>query len=191
MTKEHLAKFINKKQRDSRLNDILFPPAKPEQVQSLIEKYEPSVINIQRGESHSAHRTGSSVMSRYEGSMKIAGHLIPSGTLAFPGEQPAWFSQTSALLGRRCPNLCVSAPLKLSFPCRAVVSRGNGLVSLRPWEQRDSTGQIGAVSGHDTAPLTLLHQFVPQHLFNRYGHVQNLLSSSTYVPLPGMDEWSW
>lgn len=51
MTKEHLAKFINKKQRDSRLNDILFPPAKPEQVQSLIEKYEPSGINIQRGES--------------------------------------------------------------------------------------------------------------------------------------------
>ncbi|XP_010562627.1 PREDICTED: 1-phosphatidylinositol 4,5-bisphosphate phosphodiesterase beta-2 isoform X2 [Haliaeetus leucocephalus] len=48
MTKEHLAKFINKKQRDSRLNDILFPPAKPEQVQSLIEKYEPSGINIQR-----------------------------------------------------------------------------------------------------------------------------------------------
>lgn len=85
MTKEHLAKFINKKQRDSRLNDILFPPAKPEQVQSLIEKYEPSVINIQRGESYSAHRTGSSVMSHYEGSMKIAEHLIPSGTLVFQG----------------------------------------------------------------------------------------------------------
>ncbi|NXO49091.1 PLCB2 phosphodiesterase, partial [Aramus guarauna] len=50
MTKEHLAKFINKKQRDSRLNDSLFPPAKPEQVQSLIEKYEPSGINIQRGQ---------------------------------------------------------------------------------------------------------------------------------------------
>ncbi|NWH94791.1 PLCB2 phosphodiesterase, partial [Aegithalos caudatus] len=50
MTKEHLAKFINKKQRDARLNDILFPPAKPEQVQSLIEKYEPSGFNIQRGQ---------------------------------------------------------------------------------------------------------------------------------------------
>ncbi|NXC26931.1 PLCB2 phosphodiesterase, partial [Campylorhamphus procurvoides] len=50
MTKEHLAKFINRKQRDSRLNDILFPPAKPEQVQNLIEKYEPSGINIQRGQ---------------------------------------------------------------------------------------------------------------------------------------------
>ncbi|NXH44231.1 PLCB2 phosphodiesterase, partial [Dicaeum eximium] len=50
MTKEHLAKFINKKQRDTRLNDILFPPAKPEQVQNLIEKYEPSGFNIQRGQ---------------------------------------------------------------------------------------------------------------------------------------------
>uniref|UniRef100_A0A8C3NFP0 Phosphoinositide phospholipase C n=1 Tax=Geospiza parvula TaxID=87175 RepID=A0A8C3NFP0_GEOPR len=50
MTKDHLAKFINKKQRDTRLNDILFPPAKPEQVQSLIEKYEPSQFNIQRGQ---------------------------------------------------------------------------------------------------------------------------------------------
>ncbi|XP_029454377.1 1-phosphatidylinositol 4,5-bisphosphate phosphodiesterase beta-2 isoform X2 [Rhinatrema bivittatum] len=50
MTKDHLTKFINKKQRDSRLNDVLFPPAKPEQVQVLIEKYEPSVINIQRGQ---------------------------------------------------------------------------------------------------------------------------------------------
>ncbi|NXO12353.1 PLCB2 phosphodiesterase, partial [Oriolus oriolus] len=50
MTKEHLAKFINKKQRDTRLNDSLFPPAKPEQVQSLIEKYEPCGFNIQRGQ---------------------------------------------------------------------------------------------------------------------------------------------
>ncbi|XP_030071046.1 1-phosphatidylinositol 4,5-bisphosphate phosphodiesterase beta-2 [Microcaecilia unicolor] len=50
MTKDHLTKFINNKQRDSRLSDVLFPPAKPEQVQGLIEKYEPSVINKQRGQ---------------------------------------------------------------------------------------------------------------------------------------------
>nr|XP_033809302.1 1-phosphatidylinositol 4,5-bisphosphate phosphodiesterase beta-2 isoform X2 [Geotrypetes seraphini] len=50
MTKDHLTKFINKKQRDSRLSDVLFPPAKTDQVQGLIEKYEPSVINIQRGQ---------------------------------------------------------------------------------------------------------------------------------------------
>lgn len=81
MTKEHLAKFINKKQRDSRLNDILFPPAKPEQVQSLIEKYEPSGINIQRGESSSAQK------SCYRRSMKIAEDLACSATLTFPGEQ--------------------------------------------------------------------------------------------------------
>ncbi|XP_063803585.1 1-phosphatidylinositol 4,5-bisphosphate phosphodiesterase beta-2 [Pseudophryne corroboree] len=50
MTKDHLTKFINQKLRDSRLNELLFPPAKPEQVQVLIEKYEPSAINKQRGQ---------------------------------------------------------------------------------------------------------------------------------------------
>lgn len=50
MTKEHLSKFINQKQRDSRLNSLLFPPVRPDQVQGLIEKYEPSGINVQRGE---------------------------------------------------------------------------------------------------------------------------------------------
>ncbi|KAM3919258.1 1-phosphatidylinositol 4,5-bisphosphate phosphodiesterase beta-2 [Leptodactylus fuscus] len=50
MTKDHLTKFINQKQRDSRLNELLFPPAKTEQVQTLIEKYEPSAINKQRGQ---------------------------------------------------------------------------------------------------------------------------------------------
>ncbi|XP_032759819.1 1-phosphatidylinositol 4,5-bisphosphate phosphodiesterase beta-2 [Rattus rattus] len=50
MTKEHLTKFINQKQRDPRLNSLLFPPAWPEQVQALIDKYEPSGINVQRGQ---------------------------------------------------------------------------------------------------------------------------------------------
>uniref|UniRef100_A0A4X1UQP1 1-phosphatidylinositol 4,5-bisphosphate phosphodiesterase n=1 Tax=Sus scrofa TaxID=9823 RepID=A0A4X1UQP1_PIG len=50
MTKEHLTKFINQKQRDSRLNSLLFPPARPDQVQGLIDKYEPSGINVQRGQ---------------------------------------------------------------------------------------------------------------------------------------------
>ncbi|XP_009427081.1 1-phosphatidylinositol 4,5-bisphosphate phosphodiesterase beta-2 isoform X11 [Pan troglodytes] len=50
MTKEHLTKFINQKQRDSRLNSLLFPPARPDQVQGLIDKYEPSGINAQRGQ---------------------------------------------------------------------------------------------------------------------------------------------
>lgn len=50
MTKDHLTKFINQKQRDPRLNTLLFPPARPDQVQGLIDKYEPSGINVQRGE---------------------------------------------------------------------------------------------------------------------------------------------
>ncbi|XP_022382358.1 1-phosphatidylinositol 4,5-bisphosphate phosphodiesterase beta-2 isoform X3 [Enhydra lutris kenyoni] len=50
MTKEHLTKFINQKQRDPRLNSLLFPLARPDQVQGLIDKYEPSGINVQRGQ---------------------------------------------------------------------------------------------------------------------------------------------
>ncbi|XP_021551068.1 1-phosphatidylinositol 4,5-bisphosphate phosphodiesterase beta-2 isoform X1 [Neomonachus schauinslandi] len=50
MTKEHLTKFINQKQRDPRLNSLLFPPARPDQVRGLIDKYEPSGINVQRGQ---------------------------------------------------------------------------------------------------------------------------------------------
>ncbi|MGH0150946.1 UNVERIFIED_CONTAM: hypothetical protein FKN15_018560 [Acipenser sinensis] len=48
MTKEDLTKFINEKQRDSRLNEALFPPLKPDQVKSLIEKYEPAASNKHR-----------------------------------------------------------------------------------------------------------------------------------------------
>ncbi|XP_045865367.1 1-phosphatidylinositol 4,5-bisphosphate phosphodiesterase beta-2 isoform X3 [Meles meles] len=50
MTKEHLTKFINQKQRDPRLNSLLFPLARPDQVRGLIDKYEPSGINVQRGQ---------------------------------------------------------------------------------------------------------------------------------------------
>lgn len=50
MTKEMFAKFLNEKQRDSRLNEELFPPMRPEQVKSLIEKYEPSSSNASRSQ---------------------------------------------------------------------------------------------------------------------------------------------
>ncbi|KAG2457657.1 PLCB2 phosphodiesterase, partial [Polypterus senegalus] len=50
MTKENFCKFINEKQRDSRLNEILFPRLKPEQVKAIIERYEPSQANAQRGQ---------------------------------------------------------------------------------------------------------------------------------------------
>ncbi|XP_067310997.1 1-phosphatidylinositol 4,5-bisphosphate phosphodiesterase beta-2 [Pseudorasbora parva] len=50
MTKEMMTKFLNEKQRDSRLNDELFPPIRVEQVKNLIEKYEPSSSNASRGQ---------------------------------------------------------------------------------------------------------------------------------------------
>ncbi|KAA0711666.1 1-phosphatidylinositol 4,5-bisphosphate phosphodiesterase beta-2 [Triplophysa tibetana] len=50
MTKEMLAKFLNEKQRDPRLNQELFPPVRPDQMKTLIEKYEPSSSNASRGQ---------------------------------------------------------------------------------------------------------------------------------------------
>ncbi|XP_048830169.1 1-phosphatidylinositol 4,5-bisphosphate phosphodiesterase beta-2 [Brienomyrus brachyistius] len=49
MTKETLLKFLNEKQRDSRLNEELFPPLRLEQVKTIIEKYEPCSSTANRG----------------------------------------------------------------------------------------------------------------------------------------------
>ncbi|XP_075060099.1 1-phosphatidylinositol 4,5-bisphosphate phosphodiesterase beta-1 [Mixophyes fleayi] len=47
---DNMTEFINIKQRDPRLNEILYPPLKQEQVQQLIEKYEPNSSLASRGE---------------------------------------------------------------------------------------------------------------------------------------------
>nr|XP_023658058.1 1-phosphatidylinositol 4,5-bisphosphate phosphodiesterase beta-2 isoform X2 [Paramormyrops kingsleyae] len=49
MTKENLLKFLNEKQRDSRLNEELFPPLRLEQVKMIIDKYEPCSSTANRG----------------------------------------------------------------------------------------------------------------------------------------------
>lgn len=45
-----MTEFINSKQRDPRLNEILYPPLKAEQVQLLVDKYEPNPSLAQRGQ---------------------------------------------------------------------------------------------------------------------------------------------
>uniref|UniRef100_A0A9J7ZTH4 1-phosphatidylinositol 4,5-bisphosphate phosphodiesterase n=1 Tax=Cyprinus carpio carpio TaxID=630221 RepID=A0A9J7ZTH4_CYPCA len=40
LTVEQMTDFLNNRQRDPRLNEILYPPLKAEQVQGLVEKYE-------------------------------------------------------------------------------------------------------------------------------------------------------
>ncbi|KAJ8387850.1 hypothetical protein AAFF_G00149990 [Aldrovandia affinis] len=45
---EQMTDFINNKQRDPRLNEILYPPLKPDQTQLLIDKYEPDSSVAQR-----------------------------------------------------------------------------------------------------------------------------------------------
>ncbi|KAK7134132.1 hypothetical protein R3I94_015855 [Phoxinus phoxinus] len=50
LTVDQMTDFLNNKQRDPRLNEILYPPLKAEQVQGLVEKYEPDTMFAQRGQ---------------------------------------------------------------------------------------------------------------------------------------------
>ncbi|ELK13395.1 1-phosphatidylinositol 4,5-bisphosphate phosphodiesterase beta-3 [Pteropus alecto] len=48
LTLEQLMDFINQKQRDPRLNEVLYPPLGPSQARQLIEKYEPNQQFLER-----------------------------------------------------------------------------------------------------------------------------------------------
>ncbi|XP_043912507.1 1-phosphatidylinositol 4,5-bisphosphate phosphodiesterase beta-1 [Protopterus annectens] len=50
LTADQMLEFINAKQRDPRLNEILYPPLKQEHVEQLIEKYEPNSSLAQKGQ---------------------------------------------------------------------------------------------------------------------------------------------
>ncbi|XP_041927738.1 1-phosphatidylinositol 4,5-bisphosphate phosphodiesterase beta-1 isoform X1 [Alosa sapidissima] len=50
MNLEQMTDFINNKQRDPRLNEILYPPLKTDQVQQLMEKFEPNPEILQKGQ---------------------------------------------------------------------------------------------------------------------------------------------
>ncbi|XP_077395563.1 1-phosphatidylinositol 4,5-bisphosphate phosphodiesterase beta-2 isoform X2 [Festucalex cinctus] len=49
MTRENFTKFLNEKQRDSRLNEELFPRLRQDQIKALMAKYEPCNTNCNRG----------------------------------------------------------------------------------------------------------------------------------------------
>ncbi|XP_074087269.1 1-phosphatidylinositol 4,5-bisphosphate phosphodiesterase beta-3 isoform X2 [Macrotis lagotis] len=48
LTLEQLLDFLNQKQRDPRLNEVLYPPLRPAQARLLIEKYEPNQQFLER-----------------------------------------------------------------------------------------------------------------------------------------------
>uniref|UniRef100_A0A8C3UHF0 Phosphoinositide phospholipase C n=1 Tax=Catharus ustulatus TaxID=91951 RepID=A0A8C3UHF0_CATUS len=50
VTREQLRDFINSRQRDPRLNEVLFPPLGPEGAQALIDKYEPNRTFREKGQ---------------------------------------------------------------------------------------------------------------------------------------------
>uniref|UniRef100_A0A7N6ADB8 1-phosphatidylinositol 4,5-bisphosphate phosphodiesterase n=1 Tax=Anabas testudineus TaxID=64144 RepID=A0A7N6ADB8_ANATE len=45
---DQLTDFINRRQRDSRLNEVLYPPLKKEQVRQIMEKYEKNTGQLER-----------------------------------------------------------------------------------------------------------------------------------------------
>ncbi|KRF98253.1 uncharacterized protein Dwil_GK23786, isoform D [Drosophila willistoni] len=50
MSIAQLVEFLNKTQRDPRLNEILYPYANPARAQELIQQYEPNKFNAQKGQ---------------------------------------------------------------------------------------------------------------------------------------------
>lgn len=49
MSTTQLVDFLNKTQRDPRLNEILFPYANPARAKDIIQQYEPNKFNAQKG----------------------------------------------------------------------------------------------------------------------------------------------
>ncbi|GAB0201986.1 1-phosphatidylinositol 4,5-bisphosphate phosphodiesterase beta-1 [Grus japonensis] len=58
---EQLREFVNTRQRDPRLNEVLFPPLSPEQTRQLIERYEPN----QQFRERAGQLTGASSVEMY------------------------------------------------------------------------------------------------------------------------------
>lgn len=50
MSSQQFVNFINKIQRDPRLNEILYPYANTTRAKDLIEEHEPNTYNAQRGQ---------------------------------------------------------------------------------------------------------------------------------------------
>lgn len=73
LTVDQMMDFINLKQRDPRLNEILYPPLKQEQVHVLIEKYEPNSSLAKKGQSILSHTRAKHLF------------LIVNGPLSHPG----------------------------------------------------------------------------------------------------------
>lgn len=50
MSTTQLVDFLNKTQRDPRLNEILYPYANTQRARDIIQEYEPNKFNAQKGQ---------------------------------------------------------------------------------------------------------------------------------------------
>lgn len=83
MTKENFTKFLNEKQRDSRLNEELFPRLRQDQIKALIDKYEPCCSNSNRSEATAPPPHPPPPWSRCFSPRLFAGLITPEGLLNF------------------------------------------------------------------------------------------------------------
>lgn len=49
MSVDQMTEFINNKQRDPRLNEILYPPLRPAQTHTLMERYQRDKTQLEQG----------------------------------------------------------------------------------------------------------------------------------------------
>lgn len=146
MTKEVFSKFLYEKQRDSRLNEELYPPLRPDQVKVLIDKYEPSSSNSNRGESTNTINVHSKTEWRY---LELYIHHVLYLNLC-----QIWLFISSKSLKNG---------LMLAF-FRSDNPRGSTLLPNGAWDNTCDVRQNGPVPWHDPAHPSLLHQILAQHL---------------------------
>lgn len=52
LSKDQLREFLNDTQRDTRLNEILYPKHNDDQVETIIGGYEPNIMLSKKGQIH-------------------------------------------------------------------------------------------------------------------------------------------
>lgn len=105
MTKENFTKFLNEKQRDSRLNEELFPRLRQDQIKALIDKYEPCSSNTNRSEARCCDdcavqgRANTSACLSFQVSF-----LLKASWISWWVQRHQWLCWTGWPSGRTWPN---------------------------------------------------------------------------------------
>ncbi|TFK12110.1 nuclear receptor-binding factor 2 [Platysternon megacephalum] len=171
---DQLMDFINQRQRDPRLNEVLYPPLSRAQVRQLIDKYEPNRQFLERdqmsmegfgrylgGEENSIVPPEKLDLSD-DMSQPLSSYFINSShntylTGTAPPNRPPSIPPTTLPHRYRCPRL---PPIN---PSHNTYLTGTVPPKLSPINPSHNTYLTG------TGALDRPHQHLPQHLPHRYG----------------------